>query len=109
MIRARTLRRIALVLEADNVGEHGFQLWREPQAYYISSPSMSSSAASTTTLWISMRNQYLKVARSRFSGQADSSSVQVESWNSKSQEKLSSTHSCRSSSCSNSGSRYAVP
>src|SRR4051794_2362224 len=68
VLRARRGVHVRLVLEAHEVQQH-----------YSSSPSMSSSATSTTTLWMSMRNHSRKVARSRVSGQLASFSVQAES------------------------------
>src|SRR6185295_6165520 len=89
---------VCLVLETHEVEQH-----------HNSSPSMSSSATSTTTLWISMRNQSRNILRSRAAGHVASSSVHDESWNSNSHDAFSSIHSCTSSSSSNSGSRNADP
>src|SRR5215467_6664844 len=77
--------------------------------HYNSSPSMSSSPASTTTLWMSTVNHSRNVFRSRGAGHADSSSVHVESCSSNSHDAFSSTHSSTSSSSSNSGNRTTVP
>src|SRR5258708_4190853 len=88
----------ALVLEAHEVKQA-----------HSSSPSMSSSATSTTTLWMSIVNHSRNDFRSRVGGHVVSSSVHAPSWNSKIQTALSSTHSWMSSSSSNSGIRKAVP
>src|SRR5258706_8561766 len=81
----------------------------EVQQAHSSSPSISSSATSTTTLWMSMLNHSRKDFRSRIGGHVVSSSVHAPSWNSKIQTALSSTHSWMSSSSSNSGIRQADP
>src|SRR6185436_21182581 len=99
MVRLLRGRGVLLVFEAHQVSNHR----------HSSSPSMSSSPASTTTLWISTRNHSRNFFRSRSPGQRDSSSVHDSSWSSKSQDALSSTHSWMSSSSSNSGSRITVP
>src|SRR5207245_8575369 len=98
VLRPHRVVHVRFVLERHHVNEH-----------HSSSPSMSSSATSTTTLWTSMRNHWRNVVRSREAGHAASSSVHAASWNSNSQPAFSSTHSCTSSSTSNSGSRNADP
>src|SRR5438874_9925653 len=98
MLRARAAVDVGFVLEAHHVDQH-----------HSSSPSMSSSPTSTTTLCMSTRNHSLNVFRSRVAGHADSSSVHAESWKSNSHAAFSSTHSWRSTSRSNSGRRNADP
>src|SRR5207302_10458545 len=98
MLVAPGLNDVRLVLEAHQVQQH-----------HSSSPSMSSSGTSTTTLWMSIRNQSRNVARSRVDGHADSSSVHAASCTSKMNAAFSSTQSRTSSSSSNSGSRNAAP
>src|SRR5438093_12839055 len=59
---------LGFVLEADDVHDH-----------QSSSPSISSSPTSTTTLWTSTRNHWRNVFKSRVGGHVDSSSVHAAS------------------------------
>src|SRR5207302_9342994 len=68
MLRARRRVDARLVFETHDVKQH-----------QSSSPSMSSSPTSTTTLWMSMRNHSRNVFRSRAAGHVASSAVHAAS------------------------------